>query len=184
MSSSLAHTIKSRRTIHRFKTGEIPSVELIKLAIEHAIWAPNHHLSQPWQFYLLGPRTAELVCQLNAELVREKMGEKAAGIKLKRWREIPGWLVLCCDIAEDDIRKQEDYAACCCVAQNLSLYLWEEGVGMKWTTGTVTRDQRFYDIIGIDVQRQSIVGLFWYGFPAQIPQAERKPSADRLVILP
>lgn len=184
MPPSIAETIKSRRTIHHFKVGEVPPAELIKLAIEHAIWAPNHHLTQPWHFYLIGPETAELICQLNAELVLEKKGEKAAEIKLRRWREIPGWLLLSCDISEHASTNQEDYAACCCVAQNLSLYLWEQGVGMKWTTGAVTREPRFHNIVQLDGQRQSIVGLFWYGYPAEIPQASRLAAGDKLTILP
>ncbi len=184
MPYSIENTIKSRRTIHRFKTDETPSMEMIELALEHAIWAPNHQLTQPWHFYLIGPETAERICQLNAELVRIKKGDKAAGIKLRRWREVPGWLVLGCDIAEDERQRLEDYAACCCVAQNLSLYLWEKGVGMKWTTGTVTRDQRFCEIIRLDRERQSIVGLFWYGYPADIPQAVRRPLCENTVILP
>ena len=184
MPPSIADTIKSRRTIHQFKVGETPPVELIKLAIEHAIWAPNHYLTQPWHFHMIGPETAEQICQLNADLVREKKGEKAAGIKLRRWREIPGWLLLSCDISDDEIRMQEDFAACCCVAQNLSLYLWDKGVGMKWTTGAVTRDARFYDIIQLDGQRQRIVGLFWYGYAEEVPQAARLPSSEFITFLP
>lgn len=184
MLASIAETIKGRRTIHHFKVGEAPPAELITLAIEHAIWAPNHHLTQPWHFYMIGPETAERICQLNAELVQEKQGEKAAEIKLRRWREIPGWLLLSCDISDDESTKLEDYAACCCVAQNLSLYLWEQGVGMKWTTGAVTKDSRFYNIIQLDGQRQRIVGLFWYGYPAEIPQTTRLAPGEKLVILP
>ena len=105
---------------------------------------PNHHLSQPWRFHLLGPETAELICLLNAEIVEAKKGEKAAEIKLRRWRENPGWLLMSRQRAEDELRDLEDYAACCCAAQNLSLLLWEQSIGMKWTTGAVTRDERFF----------------------------------------
>jgi nitroreductase len=184
MTGSIAETIKSRRTIHQFKIGETPAVELIQQALEHAIWAPNHHLSQPWHFQLLGPETVEQICQLNADLVREKQGEKAAEIKIRRWREIPGWLILNCDISGDEIREHEDFAACCCVAQNLSLYLWEKGVGMKWTTGSVTRDKRFYELLGLDPRQRKVLGLFWYGYPQEVPQATRLPISESLDILP
>jgi len=184
MAFSIADTIKDRRTIHRFKSREKPSMEMIQMALEHATWAPNHQMTQPWHFYLIGSETAERICQLNAELVRVKQGDKVAGMKLRRWREIPGWLLLSCDKGGDDCRNEEDYAACCCAAQNLSLYLWEKGVGMKWTTGTVTRDQRIYDIMRIDRERQKIVGLFWYGYPEDIPQKTRRPLDESLIILP
>jgi nitroreductase len=184
VSSSIADSIKNRRTIHQFKADEIPSIDLIGQAIEYAIWAPNHHLTQPWHFHMIGPETVEQICLLNAGLVREKKGEKAAEIKLRRWREVPGWLLLSCDISEDEFRSKEDYAACCCVAQNLALYLWEKGVGMKWTTGTVTREKRFFDLVQIDSQAQSIVGLFWYGYAAEIPKGARQPANNSVNILP
>ena len=184
MSSSIADTIKNRRTIHQFRTDKSPPVELIERSIEHAIWAPNHRLTQPWHFHIIGTETAEQICQLNTEIVSKKKGKKAAEIKLRRWREIPGWLLLSCEISDDEIRRQEDYAACCCAAQNLSLILWENGVGMKWNTGAVTRDQRFFDIVQIDRHQHSIIGLFWYGYPEEIPQATRLPLSKFLNILP
>ena len=184
MPASVANTIIGRRTIHQFRARELPPAGILEKALDAAVWAPNHHLSQPWRFHLLGPETVEKICLLNAELVRETKGEKAAEIKLRRWREIPGWLLLSRELSEDALRDREDYAACCCVAHNLSLLLWEDGIGMKWTTGGVTRDRRFFDMLNLDFRRDSVVGLFWYGYPAEIPQATRRPASELLKTLP
>ena len=70
--------------------------------------------------------------------------------------------------------QQEDYAACCCAAQNLMLTLWDKGVGVKWTTGAVVRDERFYELLDVDKTVEKIVGLFWYGYPAQNPEQSRR----------
>ena len=104
--------------------------------------------------------------------------------KLKRWRQIPGWLLLTCPRSDDELREQEDYAACCCAAQNMILYLWHEGIGVKWTTGEVLRDERFYRITHINIASTFIVGLFWYGFAEVIPAARRKPLEEVLFALP
>ena len=93
---------------------------------------------------------------------------------------IPGWLVLTCNISSDELLQREDYASCCCAAQNLMLYLSEAGVASKWTTGPVTRDQRFYDLLDIDSARESIVGLFWFGYPRILPEQSRKPVEEIL----
>lgn len=183
MSASIAETIRGRRTIHEFLPGPPPQDVMVE-AIAHAMWAPNHYLSQPWRFYLLGPETAEAVCLLNAERVRAGKGEKAAELKLRRWRAVPGWLVLTCRREADEARRWEDYAACCCAAQNMMLYLWDRGIGVKWTTGDVSRDRRFFEITRIDPETERIVGLFWYGTPAVIPSAERKPPGEFLIRLP
>ncbi len=182
-SDEVAALLRSRRTVHWFAP-EKPPKETILRALDLARWAPNHRLTEPWRFYLVGPQTADAVARLNASLVSMAHGEKAGAAKLDRWRAVPGWLVLTCRHAEDPVQAQEDYAACCCAAQNMMLYLWSEGIGAKWTTGAVTRTLAFYDLLGIDAERERVVGLFWYGYPARIPETRRKPLADVLTERP
>jgi len=54
------------------------------------------------------------------------------------------------------------------------LYLWKAGVGSKWTTGDITRDARFFDIVGIDEKEVFVVGLIWHGYPKLTPTQSRK----------
>jgi hypothetical protein len=51
---------------------------------------------------------------------------------------------------------------------------------VKWTTGGITREQRFFDVLGIDSAKQSVVGLFWYGVPKVIPTQKRRPVEESL----
>jgi nitroreductase len=83
-------------------------------------------------------------------------------------------LVLTGARSDDALLERENYAACCCAAQNLMLYLWGRGIGVKWTTGGVTREPRFYELLGIDPAKESVVGLFWYGVPRAIPAQKRR----------
>jgi nitroreductase len=180
---SVEELIKSRRTIYDFKSDQVP-VEKIRRAIDVARWAPNHHLTEPWHFYLLGPETIKSVIELNTQLTQDKNGVEAANAKQQRWSKIPGWLVVTCDKCGDPRQMQEDYAACCCAIQNMMLYLWSENIGMKWSTGKVTRDPRFYDLLWIDPDVESIVGLLWYGYAEEIPPADRKPVEQITIELP
>jgi len=175
--------IRSRRTIHSFGR-ESPPRELILRAIDLARWAPNHRLTAPWRFYLLGPATADAICRLNAELTSQAKGAQAGQAKLRRWREIPGWLVLTCKNSDDPIRAREDYAACCCALQNMCLYLWSEGIGFKWNTGAVTRASGFFDLISVNPALETVVALVWFGYPAEIPSTARKPASESLIDLP
>lgn len=181
---STQDTILQRRTINSFSANKRPPRELIDNALEAARWAPNHRFTEPWRFYLLGNETAQAVSQLNAEIVRAKSGDEAASAKLAKWSAVPGWMVVTCVKSDDPLTAQEDYAACACAIQNIQLSLWEQGVGMKWTTGAVTRDPRFYDLLWIDPEQESVVGLLWYGYPAEIPVSRRKPVSDVLIELP
>ncbi len=45
--------LRGRRTIELFLHTPVPAA-LVREALEAATWAPNHHLTEPWKFYLLG----------------------------------------------------------------------------------------------------------------------------------
>lgn len=182
-SSKLIALISGRRTIHQFKAG-LHAEDKLKEAIELARWAPNHHLTEPWHFYLLGDETVNAVIELNTEMTIEAKGETAASAKEKRWRTMPGWFVMTCTKSADPIKEQEDYAACCCTVQNLMLALWNEEVGVKWSTGGLIRDKRFYDLLWINPDLEAVVGLFWYGYADDIPKMIRKPVMQIMTELP
>jgi nitroreductase len=181
--SSLADVIRSRRTVDNFQP-QLPPRESILRAIELARWAPNHKHTQPWRFHLLGPETAREIVRMNTEIVRAQKGDAAAEAKQQRWSAVPGWLAVTCDVSDDRIRAEEDYAACCCAVQNLALALWAEGVGVKWSTGEVTRMPEFARLLGFEPGERRIVGLFWYGYPTSVPESRRKPVDEIIDIRP
>ena len=121
---------------------------------------------------------------LNSEIIERKSGLRAAAIKMERWKAIPGWLLVNCVKEGDEARQNEDYAACCCGIQNLMLSFWAAGVGVKWTTGEVTRDSRFSDILGFDRNKERVVGLMWFGIPKLVPNQKRQPMSTYLSRVP
>lgn len=183
-SRTIEEVIRGRRTIHNF-TSEVPPFEQIEKAVELASWAPNHRHTEPWRFHHLGPDTISAVVDLNAQLVADKKGAAAGEAKRERWSEIPGWLVVTSALSPDDSElEKEDYAACCCAIQNLSLYLWSAGIGVKWTTGAVTRHPEFYQFLNIDPTERQTVGVLWYGYAANVAQQKRRPVKEILTRLP
>ena len=181
--AAAAALIRGRRTINLFEPAPVGS-EVLRDAIELARWAPNHKLTEPWRFYILGVETAARVAECWAGFEAETKGERAGAARLKRLEGIPGNFVLTSPRSEDPVLEREDYAACCCAAQNLMLYLWQRGVGAKWTTGGITRQSRLYDLLGIDETRECIVGYFWYGMPKVVPEQNRRELAEILTELP
>ncbi len=179
----LAEVIRSRRTINLFLQTSVPS-QLVSDAIEVATWAPNHHVTEPWKFYVLGTETIDRCLDLVREIVTLKKDARVAEFKVKSWSEKPGWLLVTCGRSDDELRQQEDYAACCAAVQNLLLFLWKAGVGTKWTTGDITRDSRFFEIVGVDAAQEMVVGLIWYGYPKLTPTQTRKNTAEVMRELP
>ena len=113
-------------------------------------------------------------------IVAETKDEDLADFKAKSAAAIPGWLLVTCRKSNDELLQQEDYASCCCAIQNLMLYLSEAGVASKWTTGPITRDQRFFELLGIDSSDEFVVGLIWYGYPKTLPTQSRKAVSEIL----
>ncbi len=166
--------LRTRRTVHNFQPRPVPD-HLVVEAIESARWAPNHKLTEPWEFVIIGKETAAAISERNAEMLRETKGEASAAHKLARWNSMPGWMLLMCRRVDDPFRQQEDYGACCCAAQNFMLSLWSAGVATKWGTGPVTQDPEFFRLVGVDPAERFTVGLFWYGYPAATPPSARGP---------
>lgn len=177
--------LKSRRTVNFFKPEPV-SRELLLQAIEVARWAPNHKLTEPWHFYLPGDGTVAAIIDLIVEVKAGNRDDSARRAVRERLEAIPSWFILTCRITPDSpVQQREDYAACACAMQNLMLYLWHAGVGVKWTTGQATRDERLYEILGVSSNEERIVGLFWYGYPQAVPPPrERRDTADIWTPLP
>jgi nitroreductase len=175
--TDLAATIRSRRSIDLFAPQRI-SVDVLKDAIEVARWAPNHRLSEPWRFYILGAQALRATIDLAVEIDVAAKGERAGAARRARLEAIPGMFVLTTRRSDQALLELENYAACCCAAQNLMLYLWRQGIGVKWTTGGITRQPRFFELLGVDPVEESVVGLFWYGVPKVVPEQRRRPVAE------
>lgn len=175
--------IRGRRTINLFLQTPVPK-KLVHDAIEVATWAPNHHVTEPWTFYLLGPKTIRACVELVKVMVTAKKDARAGEFKARNWAEKPGWLVVTCRRSDDERLQREDYCACAAAVQSFMLYLWKAGVGSKWTTGDITRDARFFDTVGIDADQELVVGLIWYGYPKLTPAQSRKELDTVLAELP
>ena len=176
---AVATLIRERRTVHDFLPDRIAD-DIVERAIEVGRWAPNHHRTEPWRFYVLGTLARNQIIARNTEIVRAEKGDRAAEIKRQRWLEVPGWLLMTCLRNDDAQREREDYAACACAAQNMMLTLWADGIGCKWTTGAITRDPELFHMLGLHAAREFVVGLFWYGRPAAVIEQQRRPLSQVL----
>ncbi len=179
---NFAERIRSRRSVKLFLQTPVDR-QVILDGIEVARWAPNHHLTEPWHFYLLGEKAMTANVELIRQITAENKNAAKAEFKAKAAENIPGWLVLTCRKSEDEVLQREDYAGCCCAMQNLMLYLSEAGVGSKWTTGAIVEDQRFFELLGIDREQELIVGVLRYGYSKITPTQSRKETGDIITAL-
>ena len=157
--------IKKRRTIHVFSSKRVPK-EVIEKSIIAANQAPCHKRTFPWRFTNIGMNKRELLYQLQLKL---KFGDEPAdesSIKKIRNKMLnPSHLIIATQICTDDrVQKLEDYAACACSIQNMSLSLVADDVGCKWSTGKITKEPNTYRIAEIDPIQEEIIGFIWIGY--------------------
>lgn len=178
--NAVRRTLIGRRTVNNFDRTPVPE-DVLYNAIEAAISAPNHKMTEPWRFITLGKDTISKIAELNAAEIAKKNPEKALK-KKERWEAIPGWCVITSKKSDGGIQEEEDFAATCCAIQNFSLSMWTDGVGTKWTSGPVTRTKEFADICGINLDDEKFVGCLWYGFASgglgSLKTPPRKLSVD------
>ncbi len=159
----LLEAIHGRRTIHEFSSQAVPD-ELLERALEAGLWAQNHRLTQPWRFALLGPNS------------RARMGEYFPKALTR-----PAVVAVTCARSPNAQQEREDYAAVACAIQNIQLAAWDAGLGMQWSTGKGAQDARTGEIIGLDEEKEMLVGLLFFGFPAEVPPTKTRKSLDEVL---
>ena len=78
----LAHIIRDRRTVKMFQQKAVDQ-NIILDAIDIARWAPNHHVTEPWHFYLLNKVVIKKCINLIRIVATEKKGKKLGEFKAK-----------------------------------------------------------------------------------------------------
>ena len=162
----LEEAIRSRRT-HKVYGAEPVDRATLEELFELARWAPNHHLTNPWRFRVLGP----------AALARLKdaAGPEAAA-KLDRAPTLVA--VTAAQSGDDPIADEEDLLAAACAAYIVLLAAHGRGLAGYWRTPEVLRTPAGRDALGIE-EGERVLGLLHLG-PARQEQRvpERAPTGD------
>ena len=177
---TVLEAILSRRTVHLYEPSFLSEAELIEL-LEAGHFAPNHRLTWPWRFTIMGPEAREKMAKLAVE-VKLKKGElspkQIEGILEKMLS--PAALVVVSQVrSDDDFQSKEDYAAVACAIQNIAILCQSRSLGSKWSTGAITRSPELYELAGIDFEKEESVGFLWIGKPKVIPKVKR-PLFDQV----
>lgn len=184
---SVKNLIKSRRTTYQFLEKTV-TTEIINNLLNSAIWAPNHKLTQPWRFWVIGRQTQRLLADIYAENRAQKKFEKGSSEYVSSYEKaidkfikIPQVIFVGQKLNENLIIRKEDYAACSCAIQNIQLSAWEEGIGVQWSTGPVIDDARTFKLLDVEPDSIELIGALYMGYPKETCQSERK-SIDQVTV--
>lgn len=159
----LEAAIRTRRTHKAYRPQAVERATLDEL-FELANWAPNHHLTQPWRFRVVGP----------AALARLKRaaGPEAA-VKLDRAPTLVACSAVACGEARAD---EEDLLASACAAYIVLLSAHGRGLAGYWRTPEVLWSEAGRAALGIPAGERPL-GLLHLGHPIQEQRPPERPAA-------
>jgi nitroreductase len=163
--------IRSRRTHKQFGAEPVADATLRDL-LDLARYAPNHHLTQPWRFRVLGPGTRAQI-------------EAAAGPKeAMKLRRAPTLVLATAALSGDPHTDEEDLHATAAAVYGVLLGATERGLASYWRTPACFGEPAVRDVVGLGANEQ-VVALIHLGPPVSVPPArERRPLEDVLTFLP
>jgi nitroreductase len=145
--------IRTRRTHKAFRPQPVPR-DMLDDLFELARWAPNHNLTNPWRFRVVGPRALERL--------KEAAGPEAAP-KLDR---APTLVVCSCAMSGDPVQDEEDLHATACAAYIVLLAAHARGLAGYWRTPAVLRSDHGRAAVGLSPDER-FVSLIHLGEPVQ-----------------
>lgn len=157
--------ISTRRTHKAFKPEPVPRETLDEL-FELARWAPNHNLTNPWRFRVLGPRALERLKQAAGPGVAPKLDRA------------PTLVVCSCALGGEPVQDEEDLHATACAAFIVLLAAHARGLAGYWRTPTVLREPAGRAAVEL-ASEERFVGLIHLGTGVQEQRPpEREPAAS------
>lgn len=181
--TAVLDAIRQRRSAKSFRREPVPPA-LVEQAIDAARWAPNHHLTEPWRFFVLtGDARAALGEALATEVLDGRAGDpkaeaEALGLRTKLVRAPVLVVVAQTGLSGDAARDEEDYAACACATQNLLLAAHALDLAAKWSTGKMAQSAAVRDFLGLD-RGDRIVAYVYLGLSGdEVVESRRRPGAE------
>ena len=172
--------IEQRRSIKKFTNRAVTRGE-IETLLEAAVLAPNHRLTRPWRFYVLGPECRYAYGLALGERKARKLPDPAAARALgetiaAEHRDLPCMLAVSITQNENPEVREEDYASAMMAIENLALTAVSLGLGTHIKTGGVMGDAASRAAVGVS-DEERIVAIVNVGEPAELPPPRQRESA-------
>lgn len=156
--------IRARRTHKAYAPRPLSNQTLIEL-LELARWAPNHHLTEPWRFRVLGPET---LARLAAA------GQAGEAEKLRR---APTLVLASATLSGEAHQDREDLLATGCAVYIVLLAASARGYASYWRTPALFETPQGRAAVGL-ADDETFVALIHLGERVTSPTAKPRRGVD------
>ncbi len=160
--------IRTRRTHKAFGPEPLPRAQLEQL-LELATWAPNHHLTAPWRFRVVGPEALRRL---------KDVAGPAGAAKLDR---CPTLVVVSAVQGADPVQNEEDLHATAVASYIVLLAAHARGLAGYWRSPGLLREEQGRAAVGLPAAER-FVGLLHLGRPRQEKPAPSRPTDPATVL--
>ena len=159
--------IRTRRTHKAFGSEPVPA-EVLRELLDLARWAPNHHVTNPWRFRVLGPTALAGL--------KEAVGPASAA-KLDR---APTLIAVSAKQTADPVQDREDVLATGVAAYIVLLAAHARGLAGYWRTVAALDEPDGRAAVGIP-DDEVPVGLLHLGAPRQEQRVPERAGIGEVV---
>jgi nitroreductase len=185
---TVQEAIRARRSVKRFRDQPV-SRATIELLLELAALAPNHRMTEPWGFLVLGPGTRRAVGRIRGDAkasavddpdVADALAEKVADALA----ELPAVVAFTQRLDERPQVREEDLAAVYMGIQNFLLGAVAAGLAAHVKTGADLDLAATRAALGVGIGDR-VVALVYLGEAEEMPDPKvRTPAVARTRWLP
>ncbi|NOU95472.1 nitroreductase [Paenibacillus sp. LMG 31456] len=179
----LWEAIRDRRSVGKVKQDPLERKDIEKL-LEAAAWAPNHHTTEPWRFFVMTGQGRQVLGDAYADIGMKEMDQKKTAEELeisrkkhadKAFRAPVVIAVAVSPSSAAGVNQMEEFAAVHSAVQNMLLAAHGMGFGAVWRTGEPAYHPRMKQAFGLS-ETEQIVGLIYVGYPANPQQPGKRES--------
>lgn len=174
--------IAARRSVRKF-TDRTPTQGELEQLMQAAVLAPNHRLTNPWRFYVLGPDARAAYGLALGNRKAKKATDEAHADTIRRntsdeHRAQPCMLLVAMVLNENAEIREEDYASTMMATQNICLAATAIGLGTHIRSGAIMDDPAARAAGGVP-EGERIIAVLTVGEPMETPDAKpRRAVAD------
>lgn len=186
---TVLQAITTRRSIAQFNPDPVPR-QVIEQLLDAAVWVPNHRLTEPWQFFVLGEEAKRTFAQIRRDHRASTMPNPDAPEVQPALQKIvddtvrtPVIIVVTARGHEDPELQEENYWATFGAVYAFMLGGWSLGLGSYFRSGTLRGYPPLRQMLDLADDRR-IIGVLYVGYPAAVPTKRRMPAVEKTVWLP
>jgi nitroreductase len=177
---NVQEAIRARVSVKEY-TSEPVARETMEGLLELAMLAPNHRMTEPLEFRVMGEGARRAYGEVLAGRKAARIDEPDVASRvrekvIRRHVSIPCMVAVLVHEDEDPEIREEDYATAFMAIENLSLAAVAEGLGTHIMTGAVMGDPVLREALAAGAG-QRVAAIVFVGWPAELPDAKARVSA-------